>query len=1457
MKHFLFTRVLLLAAMCGLPLTGNADELNALFLGDQGHHQPARRFYELAPAFESRGIHLEYTEDVSKLTEDNLKQYDALVLYANIDNIDRKYADGLMAYVKHGGGFVPLHCASFCFRNQADLVALMGAQFQSHQTGVFRTEPADVEHPIMKGYGGFESWDETYVHHLHNEKNRTVLEYRKTDSGQEPWTWVRTEGDGRVFYTAWGHDGRTWSDPGFQNLVERGLRWAAGDDPAEAGTFMSDRDYTVPEMTKITGSDKDFEFVDVGNKIPNYTPSKQWGTQGKPLSQMQMPLSPEKSMKHFVVPEGFHVELFVSEPELQGKPIFMTWDEAGRLWVCETYDYPNELAPGNKGRDKIRICEDTDGDYKADKFTVFAEGLSIPTALTFTAQGVLVQNGNETLLLTDTDGDDVSDKSEVVITGWELGDTHGGVSNFQYGLDNWVWAMQGYNNSRPVARGKEQGRFRMGFFRMRPDATEVEFIRSTNNNTWGLGISEEGLIFGSTANGNPSIYMPVANRYYESVRGWAPSLTLSSIADTNDFEPITDKVRQVDHHGGYTAGAGHALYTAREYPQQYWNRTAFVAGPTGHLVGTFVLQPDGSDFHSTSPWNLIASDDEWSAPIMAEVGPDGNVWVVDWYNYIVQHNPTPQGFDTGRGNAYETDLRDKKHGRVYRIVPDDKSYAPASDLRKLSDVELVAVLKDPTMLVRKHAQRLLVQHGSRDAAVIAALVDLVKDQSTDEIGLNAAAIHAMWTLHGLGALDGSNANATAAVVAALRHPSAGVRRNAIEVLPKNEQNFQAIADSMIYDDIDPIVRLAALLAIADGESDQAAGAAVLHALADPRNLIDRWIPDAMTSAAAAQADGFLSGLGSLQLSSDRRYRDNQLELIAIVADHFVRGDDAGQAPAILASLSNADSDVLQAVVTGMNRGWRNDSEVTLTADVEAKLETVFTKADTSTRGQMVRLVERWGSERLAKFGDEVADKLLEKVVDESLSTQQRLGAAKELVDFRPNSDDVVEDLFELITPQTAPDVAAGVLAAVSQSRAEAASEIIVEELAAMTPSLKAVAIRGLLSRPTSTVALLDAVEDGKLPLTDLALDQQQALASHPDRQIRERAAKVLAQGGALPSADRQKVLDEYAVAAEHKGDAVAGKQLFTKNCAQCHKHSGEGNAVGPDLTGMAVHPKEELLVHILDPSRSVEGNFRAYSVLTVDGVIISGMLASESKTAIELFDTQGKPQTVLRSDIEKLVASRNSIMPEGFEKTLSVEQMTDLLEFLTKRGQFTPLDLHKVATVASDKSMFVNPNAWEERMVFRDWSPKTFEGVPFVLIDPENQSVPNVVVLYGSSGQIARKYPKSVSLPVSGPVKSIHMLSGVAGWAYPYGQAERPALVVRLHYADGQTEDHTLVNGQHFADYIRRVDVPKSKFAYSTGGGQIRYLSVMPKRSEPLSSIELRDGSPEIAPVVMAITVEQ
>ncbi|MEO8498705.1 MAG: PVC-type heme-binding CxxCH protein, partial [Planctomycetota bacterium] len=590
-----------------------------------------------------------------------------------------------------------------------------------------------------------------------------------------------------------------------------------------------------------------------------------------------------------------------------------------RLWVCETYDYPNELQPAGKGRDRIRICEDTDGDGRADKFTVFAEQLSIPSAIVIYRGGAIVQNGVETLYLKDTDGDDKADVREVLISNWTLGDTHGGVSNFQYGMDNWIWGMQGYNNSAPVIDGVQQQSFRMGFFRFRlsntypPKVTELEFVRSTNNNTWGLGFSEEGIVFGSTANHNPSVYMPIANRYYERVRGWSPE-QLDTIADTYLFKPITDHVRQVDQFGGYTAGAGHALYTARTYPATWWNRTAFVCGPTGHLVGTFELRRDGADFHATSPCNLVASDDEWSAPIMAEVGPDGNVWVLDWYNYIVQHNPTPHGFETGKGNAYESDLRDKKHGRIYRVVykgdQGQQGASVAPSLHAASPSELVAALRHPTMLWRKQAQRLLVERGKLDVA--GDLIGLINDRSVDSVGLNVGAMHALWTMKGLGVLYKP-------VIDALSHPSAGVRRNAIAVLPPNKASATYIAGLGLLRDSDPQVRLAATLALADMPEDNFAGEAIAKVLGDPVVLSDRWISDSLTAAAAAHSEPFLAELARPDLFGDERapLHAKTLAIATIVAEHFARGKpEPDSIDTIIAALVKADSLLIGAVLEG-------------------------------------------------------------------------------------------------------------------------------------------------------------------------------------------------------------------------------------------------------------------------------------------------------------------------------------------------------------------------------------------------------------------------------------------------------------------------------------------------------------------------------------------------------------
>lgn len=1434
--------------------------LKLLFLGDQGHHQPAVRFKQLQPVMAERGIDLVYSDLVSDLNPTTLKDYAGVVVYANIDRIEPEQEKALLDYVASGKGFIPLHCASFCFRNSDAVVALMGAQFQRHGTGVFRTILAEPDHPIMKGFKGFESFDETYVHTKHNPKDRIVLEYRQEGDQREPWTWVRTHGKGRVFYTAWGHDDRTWANAGFQNLVERGIRWAVGQDPAVVAAF-SER----PEMTPLRKDAKPFEFVDAN--IPFYPPNKQWGTLEKGARKMQLPVSPEESMKHMVTPVGFSVKLFTSEKPGQGKPVFMTWDEQGRLWTCETVDYPNELQAAGTGRDRIRISEDTDGDFVADKFTVFAENLSIPTAIAFYRGGAIVQNATETIYLKDTNGDGQADLRKVLIKGWALGDTHGGVSNFQYGLDNWYYGMQGYNNSEPeLTDGRKITSFRQGFFRFKVRGegdqvavTDLEFLRSTNNNTWGLGLSEEGLIFGSTANGNPSEFMPIANRYYESVRGWS-STVLGGIADSNKFEPLDPEVvRQVDHHGGFTAAAGHALYTARNYPKEYWNRAAFVTEPTGHLCATFILRPDGSGFRSKNSWNLLASNDEWTAPIMAEVGPDGNVWILDWYNFIVQHNPTPAGFKNGKGNAYESDLRDKKHGRVYRLTyanrqPNDEgATATTKAIRSLAGANsetLVDALRSDNFFWRRHAQRLLVERGKQD--VVPSLIELAKDQNQDAIGLNVGAIHALWALSGLSALDGSIPTATAQAIADLRHPSAGVRRNAVQVLPRTTAALQAILDANLLNDSDKPVRLAALLTIAEMPPSDAAGDAIRVVFATSA-VGDRWLPDAAISAAARHDIHFLRAVVK---NSAGKLASPPTNALAIIAEHYARGLPVETAAALVASLGEAQPNVAEPILTGLAAGWPKNKGLDLDPASDKALLGLLTKLPPTSRGALVNLALRWGSKTLESHVAEISKGFLDLASNDQQDEAKRIAAARQLIEFRRLDASAAAALIQLITPRTSTELSQGLLEAAGQSESPETGKAMISGLSALTPSIRPTAIRLLLSRTDWTKSMLDALEKGQIQVAELSLEQKQSLAAHVDKEVQNRAKPMLAKGGGLPNPDRQKVVEELLPLTKITGDPVAGRVVFKKTCIKCHTHSGEGAKIGPDLTGMAVHPKQELLIHIIDPSRSVEGNFRIYTVATDDGKVYSGLLASESKTAIEVIDVEAKKHSILRENIEDLVASQKSLMPEGFEKQHSKEELTNLLEFLTQRGKFLPIPLDKVATVVSTRGMFIDERADVERLIFPDWSPKTVEGVPFVLVDPQGDKTRNALLLYSTNGTIPNRMPKKIMLPCNSPAKAIHLLSGVSGWGFPIGEKGSVSMIVRLHYADGQSEDHALKNGEEFADYIRRVDVPKSKLAFMLRGQQIRFLSVFPKRPDLIKEIELVKGPDQTAPVVMAITIE-
>ncbi len=1378
--------------------------VRVLFLGDNGHHQPAARFKQLQPVLARQGIELVYTDRMEDLNRSVLAGYDCLAIYANETRLTPDQERAMLEFVAAGGGLAPLHCASYCFLNSPAYVELVGGQFKSHGTGTFKETIVQPDHPLMQGLSPIESWDETYVHTRHNT-NRVVLAERRDDKGNEPYVWVRQHGKGRVFYTAWGHDQRTWSNPGFHAQVARGLRWASENSPnrlvARAGL-------------------KPFEYVEAPDKLPNYTPNAQWGTQGEPIHTMQKPLEPAESMRHLVTFPEFATSLFASEPDIV-KPLWLAFDARGRLWIAESIDYPNEMKPAGEGRDRLKICEDTDGDGRADKFTVFADRLSIPSSFVFANGGVIVIHSGKAEFLKDTNGDDRADERKDLFTGWGTQDTHAAASNLRYGFDGWVWGVVGYSGFDGTVGGRRI-RFGQGIFRFKPDGSALEYVRASNNNTWGLGLTEDNLVIGSTANGNASMYMPIPNRYYEAVNGWSAA-RLESIADSQNIYPITEKVRQVDFHGRYTAGSGSALYTARAFPEEYWNRVQFVAEPTGHLLGKFQLERQGADLVAHNGRSFLASDDEWTAPIYGEVGPDGALWVVDWYNYIIQHNPVPHGFKNGRGNAYETSLRDKLHGRIYRVThgPTRPAGAPMN-LETAAPAVQVAALKNDNLLWRLHAQRLLVERGNRD--VVPALCALVRDPAVDAIGLNPAAIHALWTLHGLGAIEaGGDAGATA--TGALKHPSAAVRRAAVMVLPATDSSAASLLDAKVLDDGDAQVRLAALLALADFPASELAGRATLAMLQDPRNSDDRWIPEAATAAAARNDTAFLravlasykpaqgpaaaetpanvivngsfeqvvdgkparwrasthSGRGDLALadlgrtggrsakiSSERGgdiswattvpvkprtdYRlsgwikteklqkvgnalgalfnvhelqdpvrgatkpiagDNDwtrvemvfnsgaltqvtinclvggwgratgtawfddVELVPaagselagevghavrLVTAHYAQRGPVESIVPTLAALRGASPSVATAILEGLRSGWPSGQAPSLTAADQQTLSTLMEALPESARDRLLSLAQKWG--RVDLFGASLAgiiQSLRRQVTDASRPDDERAAAARRWIGLE-DKPDVIATVLGQINRLSLPALATGFINALSESRATNTGVAMTARWSELTPAARRAAIGVLLRRGEWAMALLDSVDQQRISRTDLAPEHWAQLKQHPNRAVGRRAER-LAEIKAGISADREAIVKQLLPLARQKGDVARGKEVFAASCAVCHTMAGQGGKVGPDLTGIGARDRSDILLDILDPNRSVEANYRMWTVTTKDGESYSGRLETETQTTVEILDTAAQKHVVPRKEIESMEASQLSIMPTGFE-ALPPADLQALIEYL-------------------------------------------------------------------------------------------------------------------------------------------------------------------------------------------------
>jgi uncharacterized protein len=537
-------------------------------------------------------------------------------------------------------------------------------------------------------------------------------------------------------------------------------------------------------------------------------------TLGQQPNTIQNPLTPQQSINCMEVPSGFTMELWASEADLGIKAVqAFNFDERGRMWAIETFDYPNEMSSSQiyDGHDRVIILEDTNGDRVADKLTEFVGGLNMPTSVLPVNEGVLVVVPPVVLLFKDANGDDKADnaRGQTVLSGLRKFDTHGSASNLHYGLDNWYYAHNGYNPATVSGTGITSGswRFKLGA------APKVEMYGATGNgNAWGLGFMEDGQAFSSSANGAHShhVVIPgIGTSGTTTISAYGQGIVNNLTRDINQWETYNGS------NPGFTSASNHDIYTSRLFPKEYWNRAAFICEGTSHVVAQDFLTANNSSWRATrntAAPNLITSKDAWVAPVMAKTGPDGAVWVLDWNNYLFLHNPANP---SGAGGAWIHPLRTKTTNRIYRVVPTAKlnQLEPILDLRTATVPQLVRTFGNPNLEWRLQAQRLLLAKGA-SSSLLTELEWALSSRMKDEVDMDPWIVHALWTLHGLGELEANPSKWNPILRNLLLHPAAGARANVMKVMPTSAVSAQAIKEQCRANDANPQVRLQAFLALA-------------------------------------------------------------------------------------------------------------------------------------------------------------------------------------------------------------------------------------------------------------------------------------------------------------------------------------------------------------------------------------------------------------------------------------------------------------------------------------------------------------------------------------------------------------------------------------------------------------------------------------------------------------------
>jgi putative heme-binding domain-containing protein len=981
---------------------------------------------------------------------------------------------------------------------------------------------------------------------------------------------------------------------------------------------------------------------------------------------------PEIERKTFKVAEGFEVNLFAADP-LLAKPIQINFDPQGRLWVACSEAYP-QIKPGQKQNDKIIVLEDRDGDGKADRTTVFAEGLLIPTGLAPGDGGVYVVDSTDLLHLADTDGDGKADKRRVILSGFGTEDTHHMVHTLRWGPD----ALLYFNQSIYIHSHIEtpHGVRRLGgggVWQFRPASRKLEVFARGWVNAWGHHFDRYGQSFVTDGAGGEGINYVVPGASYPAAAGTAHVL--------HGLNPGSPKY------------CGCEILSGRHLPED-WRGNIITNDFRGHRVCRFVLSEDGSGFAAREKAELIKSSHPAFRPIDVKMGPDGAIYIADWYNPIIQHGEVD----------FRDPRRDHTHGRIWRVTAKGRPLVSRPKLVTAKLDELLGSLKAPEDWTRLQARRVLQERGAK--TVIPALAAWVKKLDTKDKGHDEHLLEALWTYQ---ALDVVEPNVLARVLEA-RDPRirAAATRVASAWLDRLSDPLSLLTARVA--DEHPRVRLEAVRALAGVRSPRAAELA-LQALDRP---MDQFLEYALWLTVNELQPVWLPALqkGETSFGGNVRYLTFALQaagspaavrpLVDLVRAGKVPREREENVLTLIAALGSPE-DLSLVLDLALGEKTPNERRTALLEGLAqaarqrkarpegnlGRIGNLLASEDDALRASTARLAGLWQLEPLRP-------RLTEIATAKTTRAPLRRAALESLVALGGKASR--ETIEQLTGEKQSPDVRRMAVVSLAEldvsSAAKQAAAVLAASAADADPSD---VINALLQQKKGAESLTSALAGRKLPPDVAKVALRTARASGRDVTA---LAEALTKAGGLTNPVRvlsAKQMEELVTEVGKRGDAARGEAVYRRKdqtCLKCHAIAGAGGLVGPDLVSIGASAQVDYLIEsLLQPNKAIKEGYHSLVVTTKKAQIITGIKVRQTNRELILRNADDKEISIPLKEIDDQ-QNGGSLMPEGLTDTLTRGELVDLVRFLSELGKVGPFQVGKERLVRRWQALEPTPEAY-------------------------------------------------------------------------------------------------------------------------------------------------------------------